>query len=666
MGNELSLLAIGCRFLDPTMDSGSVVSEPISDAHRAFAKQKSASMTILNPKSTKYSLLQDNTNTKATNNSDTDNLSTCLSHSATTGRRRKGSSLAGTLSSRSTRGECKELRSALQDRETVIQNLRIQLCLGKLPRPSGPPLDESEKPAAEQKLQKLKTEAENKKIKIKNLKGALDKLDITDNIDVRIRQAELEYALGREELQLLSIVEEARALQARLEKSKIQPQSLYNLLSGGVSVGLHAVQATTGRWASQEIPEGSGVFYVEWALEGDGLYKGDRIVEVNGKLVTCKTKEEFQKSIGNTGKCQLVVLRRKPAAIPQKQLDQEKENNLRLQHRISYLEEQVKELQASKYENEHLQLQLQHQQTLQQLQQQNQQQQQENQLHGHVTSISISSPPSTPPDKPLIFQRGSYITTLVGGKPIELLGDETPTPPEIEIKRHNVLTKSKSAAHITKTLIRENSQHDINVMISNKALSSSKISVNSDSNTSHKKDKERQKERYDRNSVSSKSQLHARSVEHLNHMNGYCERRRDTPRGTDIQTLRARLNCDMRSVKSLDFDSDNESNRPRLRAQQSIDTMSEARTVRPTPPKKPLRLSLQRAQSLQTVELNANNEMERKRPVKRAHINEKSSLLCDNHIGSNGSSLLIENCRHAVASATPMHTSSLGRHRHNL
>lgn len=88
--------------------------------------------------------------------------------------------MAGSLSSRSTRAETKELRSALQDRETVIQNLRIQLCLGKLPRPSGPPLNEADKPMAEQKLQKLKTEADNKKIKIKNLKGALEKLDITE------------------------------------------------------------------------------------------------------------------------------------------------------------------------------------------------------------------------------------------------------------------------------------------------------------------------------------------------------------------------------------------------------------------------------------------------------------------------------------------------------
>ncbi|XP_075165170.1 PDZ domain-containing protein sprite [Haematobia irritans] len=647
------------------MDTGSVVSEPISDAHRAFAKQKSASMTILNHKGyntpVKYSLLQDNTNTKVLSSLD-GNLSTSVPHCATTGRRRKGSSLAGTLSSRSIRGETKELRSALQDRETVIQNLRIQLCLGKLPRPSGPPLNEADRPAAEQKLQKLKTEADNKKIKIKNLKSALDKLDITDNIDVRIRQAELEYALGREELQLLSIVEEARALQARLDKSKIEPQSLHNLINSGVSVSLHAVQATTGRWAAQEIPEDSGVFYVEWALEGDGLYKGDRILEVNGKLVTCKTKEEFQKTIGNTGKCQMVVLRRKPAAIPQKQLDQEKENNMRLQHRISYLEEQVKELQASKMEHEQMQLQQQlHQQHIQQ----QQQQQQENHLHGHVTSINISSPPSTPPDKPLVFQRGNYITTLVGGKPIELMGDETP-----DVKKHPLLTKSKSAAHITKTLIRENSHLDIDVTPTNKTHASSKVSVNNNdsnyaSHTSHKKERERQRdrgERYDR-SNSKASQMHARSVEHLNHTNGYSERRRDTPRNTDVQTLRARLNSDMRSVKSLDFDSESETSRTRPRTQPS-DTMSEARTIRPTPPKKPLRLSLQRAQSLQTVELNSNSDIERKRPSKRAHITDKSPNGDISHADAT-TSLLIENCSHVVA-PSPLHTSSLGRHRHNL
>lgn len=46
------------------------------------------------------------------------------------------------------------------------------------------------------------------------------------------------------------------------------------------------------------------------------------------------------------------------------------------------------------------------------------------------------------------------------------------------------------------------------------------------------------------------------------------------------------------------------------------------RSGRPTPPKKPLRLSLQRTQSLQTIEANAAAtivDLERKRAVKRTH-----------------------------------------------
>lgn len=71
-------------------------------------------------------------------------------------------------------------RSALQDREAVIQSLRLQLGLGKLPRPMGTPLDESERPAAEQRLARLKIDADNKRVAIRNLKSALDKLDITE------------------------------------------------------------------------------------------------------------------------------------------------------------------------------------------------------------------------------------------------------------------------------------------------------------------------------------------------------------------------------------------------------------------------------------------------------------------------------------------------------
>lgn len=312
-----------------------------------------------------------------------------------------------------------------------------------------------------------------------------------------------------------------------------------SILNSGATLSLHAVHATTGRWAAHTKPEQPG-FYVEWALEGDGLYKGDRILEVNGKMIACRTKEELQKVIGNSGKCQMVVLRKKCAPIPQKQLDQEKENNMRLQHRISYLEEQVRELQSAKEQPQQQQPQ-QTQAMPQTPQNQTTAAHINNGTNSHVTSISISSPPSTPPDnKPLIFQRGNYITTLVGGKPIELIGEN---------KTQNALSKSNSVAHVTKTLIKENTQKDIHqehtpracaphayTCMPPKSLSASKISINSDSafvqHTHYRRSekernaRERERERYERSTskasaLQHRANMHARSVEHLNHYNGY-------------------------------------------------------------------------------------------------------------------------------------------------
>lgn len=231
--------------------------------------------------------------------------------------------------------------------------------------------------------------------------------------------------------------------------------------------------------------------------------------------------------MGNSGKCQMVVLRKKSAAIPQKQLDQEKENNMRLQHRISYLEEQVKELQNVKE------------------QQQPAAAANNSGSSGHVTSISISSPPSTPPEKPLIFQRGNYITTLVGGKPIELLGDTTnnlnPNCIGKSSSKSTMLPKNNSAAHITKTLIRESAQNEcheqhtpLHSYMSSKSLSGSKISINSDSaymmptykrEKERHRERERERERYEKlasktSVLQQRAQMQARSVEHLNYYNG--------------------------------------------------------------------------------------------------------------------------------------------------
>lgn len=127
-----------------------------------------------------------------------------LASSTNTPRRRKGTSLGGasTISARASprpsmaaadsislhsssnlinsNNQKTEHRSALQEREAIIQNLRMQLGLGKLPRPSGTPLDESERPAAEQRLLRLRNDADNKRVAIRNLKTALDKLDISE------------------------------------------------------------------------------------------------------------------------------------------------------------------------------------------------------------------------------------------------------------------------------------------------------------------------------------------------------------------------------------------------------------------------------------------------------------------------------------------------------
>lgn len=97
---------------------------------------------------------------------------------------------------------------------------------------------------------------------------------------------------------------------------------------------------------------------------------------------------------------------------------------------------------------------------------------------------------------------------------------------------------------------------------------------------------------------------------------------------------------DLRSVKSLDFESDTGERK------REVDYTSEpvAHRQRPTPPKKPLRLSLQRAQSLQTVEASMLDN-DKKRAIKRTH---KSRLPPDLQYIENN---------------IPIQTASLGRNK---
>ena len=427
------------------------------------------------------------------------------------------------------------------------------------------------------------------------------------NIDTRIRQAELEYALGREELQLLSLVEESRALEARLEKSKPETHTIYGLLQKSANIALHAVQVTVGRW-NANLKNDSNAFYVDWVLDGEGLCRGDRIIEVNGKIVTGKSREELQKLVGTNGKCELVVLRKRPPPLSQQQLQQSQADCIRLQHRISYLEEQVRELLTCK-ENV------------------NSSNAQKSVSEAHVTSISITSPPSTPPDnKPEIYQRGSFITTIVDGKPVEAL------MPVLNNKNLNVTTTTiikecdRIDGELTNSLQRRNNLKNVNT--------SSRVSVNSENygtnprRTRDKNDKDIRRQDHEKYSCVQNSEdnegksndsshmyhkLHARSVEYLNH-NSRDKRRLNIANHTDSSLKR-----ESRKIRSFDFESD------------TYDHYASEPTGpakgRPMLPKKPPRLSLQRAQSLQTVDgiISIDNANDKKRAVKRAHKSAKTN-----------------------------------------
>ncbi|XP_047737543.1 uncharacterized protein LOC108667826 isoform X2 [Hyalella azteca] len=85
-------------------------------------------------------------------------------------------------------------------------------------------LSASERKRIEERISSITKEIDSKRIAVKNLKLTLDNLDTTENIDVRIRAAEVEYELEREELNILNLREESTILEARLkEPSKYLP-----------------------------------------------------------------------------------------------------------------------------------------------------------------------------------------------------------------------------------------------------------------------------------------------------------------------------------------------------------------------------------------------------------------------------------------------------------
>lgn len=122
---------------------------------------------------------------------------------SSTPRRRKNGSISSMSLASSMRSipkelavkELESLRNALRDKENIIQSLKGQLTVPGLRLNSVRncnnsnnvnirELSEVERKQAEDRLTRLKTDIDNKRLTIKNLKMALERLDITEYVEI--------------------------------------------------------------------------------------------------------------------------------------------------------------------------------------------------------------------------------------------------------------------------------------------------------------------------------------------------------------------------------------------------------------------------------------------------------------------------------------------------
>ncbi|XP_057322125.1 uncharacterized protein LOC130665664 isoform X2 [Microplitis mediator] len=530
-----------------------------------------------------------------------------VSLSTTTPRRKKGGSLTGAITlstghkNRDYYKEVDALRVALRDKENVIQTLKSQLCNnlsnrlalrnGVLPSP----LNETDRKNTEERVNKLERDADNKRLAIKNLKLALERLDITDNIDTRIQQAELEYRLGREELELLSVMEEMRTLQAALELADTQEKqkndSIFSCINEArgtrsMNLSVYAIEVSADpkspRFGAGPRDNAPGL-YVDWAVEDSGLQKEDRLLEVNGKLVVTAAATDLSRLLGVTPEAaHIVVLRKTNDSLAA--LRALRSENLRLNHRISYLEEQVRDLLSSPVR----------------------------------TKISVIDPAINRQDVQ-VFQKGPQVSLITGKKSIENLSTS------LKLNSSNGETRDKSLPiYQTATSISpsKSTRSDTNLRTrrhSTDLLSTSSSNLNklqSDLNYKLMSSKNLKK---NSESKSTRGSSAAEVIDYYpdNHQQyNYQQRRKNSTSSTSLAHYQLGL-----TESAIEFDSEpiyyrynrngNEDTQSTCSSHLITDSgggLQEDNKRRPLTvmpigvPKKPLRLSLHRATSLQSVE----------------------------------------------------------------
>ncbi|CAH0718688.1 unnamed protein product, partial [Brenthis ino] len=367
-------------------------------------------------------------------------------------------SLAGSRRRSGARDASRELdtlRAALSDKDIMIQNLKKQLSASlsaarlaaqvsspcSTPREDALTLSQDDRKALEERATAVRAELESRRANIQELKRRLEKTHVTENIDTRIEQAELQYAVGREELELLTLGEQARALTMLMEQADAAARAhrvtLYSALRecGGSALVVSA-DVREGAWNA--VIRGAGAV-VEWS-ENPAVKSGDRILEVNGTSTLSCTQDELRRA-ASISPNRLVLLRGQNSSPPtlaftqneaaslraelgalrtaaedaEKAKEGLRSDNTRLTHRISYLEEQVAELLSV-----HSQL---------HPVSSNDSCITVNKTKKNVTNINITTEPVKPSPKSevQVFQKGPDITAIVAKLP-GLDGGETNLP----------------------------------------------------------------------------------------------------------------------------------------------------------------------------------------------------------------------------------------------
>ncbi|XP_059353420.1 uncharacterized protein LOC130685912 [Daphnia carinata] len=298
-------------------------------------------------------------------------------------------------SSKQIRNEIELLRKIIQDKDTLIQSLQQQreqqgaTMATVLQQQQQQTVTNgtnwatsNERQQIERRLALIHRDIELKRAAIKNLRLSLQQTNVSDNIDSHIKQAETEYQLEREETNMLNLQDEKRTLLLRFGgaihqwgrngvggggngSNNLASNSLFRILHEHAplviiinKVEYDAQNPSLKLEYSNSCEERSGLLplvdacTVQWARDDLNLKAGDKVLEINGQLIPGHEKMDLGKLLIH-GQNEIVVARqsREESYLMQIQdlssklerVSQERDGlkgeNLRLKHRISYLEE---------------------------------------------------------------------------------------------------------------------------------------------------------------------------------------------------------------------------------------------------------------------------------------------------------------------------------------